>query len=601
MNKNPIEGVKDFIVNIIVICVLAFLVGLSYILVKDIRDLVPGFSHVAWTLIRLSTVVFVICLILLNLKKIVLFTGNMALKGFKKLSGLLKSGVKTSRNIKVSMPSLPMPARNNKSSFGCNLPPLSLLGDLTNYKESRDHADNIKGILNKTFRDFNLDCTVTDYKIGPTITRYNLSLSSTTKIREITSIKEDLAARVKTKKLRIITSNGISIEIPNLKRQNVTHRDIMDELINEDLPPLAMACGRTANGAPYYINLAKAPHLLVGGSTGQGKSVCVNALIISLLMRNSPEHLKLVMIDPKVIEFEFYNDLPHLLFPIANTLDKSAEVIKWCVNEMNRRYIELRKIKRKNLADIPIDQRPFPVIVIVIDELAEITLSKKAGELTDDLNSLARMARAAGIHMILATQRPDKDAVPGQLKSNIPSAIALKVLKDYESRIILGQDGAEKLIGNGDMLVAAIGEEELIRCQGSFLSDQQIESVVEWWKENYEEDIKPRINICKGAPDPVEKNAVQNEIHTEKINANAEIILRKNICYSRISNNDNEIQLPTIRELANNLNISTRQVFYLLNQLKLEGWIKKTGTSSDAKNIVIISKEEAEKWSKNLQ
>ncbi len=580
-NTGITESVKDFLINVIVVCVFAFIIALSYLLFKSIQNIIPGYNKLAWTLIKLCIAGFLICLILMNFKRLVLVSGKMILVFLKKIFLLLKVGVKNGGALKA-IPDLPqVTIKSKKNSFGSNMPPLSLLGNPSNNKESKDHAENIKAVLNKSFKDFNLDCTVIDYVLGPTITRYNLKLSSTTKIREITSVQEDLSARVKTKKLRISTSNGIFIEIPNLKKQTVKHRDIMDELLEEDLPQLAMACGRTANGGAYYIDLARAPHLLVGGATGGGKSVCVNSLIVSLLLRNSPKDLKLIMIDPKVIEFEFYKDLPHLLFPVANTLEKGGEVIKWCVNEMNRRYAELRKMKRKNLADIPIKQRPFPIIVVVIDELAEITMSKKASELTDDLNSLARMARASGIHMILATQRPDKDAVPGQLKSNIPSAIALKVLKDYESRIILGQEGAEKLIGRGDMLISAIGEEELIRCQGSFLSDEQIEAVVDWWKDNYKEDesedINPKINFIESPEDLVtEEPEICNSI------SQADTTLRRNICNFRLTNGDEtEIQIPTIRVLSNDLNISTRQVSYILEQLKTENWIKKIGETSN--------------------
>lgn len=616
MSKNETglkEDLKDFFVNVIVVCVFIFLIALSYLLFKGIQNIVPGYSKFALFLIKLSVTGFLICSILINFKRLVLFSGKLILVCIKRILSLIKIGVKNGGAIKAAIPTLPAVAiKSKKSSFGSDMPPLSLLGNPSNNNESKDHAENIKTVLNKSFKDFNLDCTVTDYIIGPTITRYILKLSSTTKIRELTSVQEDLSARVKTKKLRISTSNGIFIEIPNLKKQNVTHRDIMDELIDEDLPQLAMACGRTANGGAYYIDLARAPHLLVGGATGGGKSVCVNSLIISLLLRNSPEDLKIVMIDPKVIEFEFYKDLPHLLFPVANTLEKSAEVIKWCVNEMNRRYTELRKIKRKNLADIPIKQRPFPIIVVVIDELAEITMSKKASELTDDLNSLARMARASGIHMILATQRPDKDAVPGQLKSNIPSAIALKVLKDYESRIILGQEGAEKLVGRGDMLVSAIGEEELIRCQGSFLSDEQIESIVEWWKEkckpqdseelavSADEEIMPKINFTKEPEESIiidEEFQEENESYTSQV----ELTLRRNICDFRISNDDAEIQIPTIRDLAAQLNSSVKPVYKILELLREEGWIKTIGTNRYAKTIVTLSREDAEEWAKNFQ
>jgi len=601
------EGVKDFIVNIIVVSIIAFLIGLTYILVDTIRNLLPGYETYAWTLIKLGLAAFVVSLILLNFKKIIICTGKLISLVFKKLFSFIRTGVKNSSSLKVPIPNI----KNSKkaNNFGSNLPPLSLLGKPSNHNKSIEHAEHTKRVLNKSFKDFNLDCIVTDYKIGPSITRYNLQMSSTTKIRELMSAQEDLSVRVKSKKLRILTTNGVLIEIPNAKKQTVIHRNIMDELLYKDLPQLTMACGRTANGGAYYIDLAKAPHLLVGGATGGGKSVCVNSLIVSLLMRNSPDDLKLIMIDPKVIEFEFYKDLPHLLFPVANTLDKSAQVIKWCVNEMNRRYEELRNMKRKNLADIPVNQRPFPIIVVVIDELAEITLSKKAGDLTDDLNSLARMARASGIHMILATQRPDKDAVPGQLKSNIPSAIALKVLKDYESRIILGQEGAEKLIGRGDMLISAIGEEELIRCQGSYLSDEQIESVVEWWKENYSEgnleELKPKINFEKSLDEKTSSEEIQeeNKFESEKPSTSqAELILRKNICDFRLSNDDDtEIQLPTIRELSNELNISTRQVSYILEQLKAEEWIKKLGETSNAKLVVTIPREIAIKCLENFQ
>jgi S-DNA-T family DNA segregation ATPase FtsK/SpoIIIE len=515
------------------------------------------------------------------------------------------------------MPLVPIKT-SKKDSFGSNLPPLSLLGEASNYTESKAHAETIKNVLNKSFKDFGLDCSVTNYKVAPSIIRYYISLSATTKIRELTALKEDLSARVKNKKLRISTSDGVVIDIPNAIKHTVLHRDIMEELLSKDLPQLTMACGRDIDGEAHYIDLEKAPHLLVGGITGGGKSVCINSLIVSLLMRNSPEHLKFIMIDPKVIELTFFTGLPHLLFPVATTLEESEKLIKWCVEEMKRRYIELKKIKRKNLADIPIDKRPFPIIILVIDELAEITISKKSDELTDDLCSLARMARASGIHMILVTQRPDKEAIPGQLKFNIPSAISLPVKKDYESRIVLGQEGAEKLSGKGDMLVKSIDDEEAVRCQGSFLSEKQLEDVVEWWKEkcyphqdketaatdgeNDEDEIMPKINFIQELEEPIiSDESFQDENESYSNTSQAELTLRRNICEFRISNNDAEIQIPTIRDLAAQLNISVKPVYKILELLREEGWIKTIGANRYAKTIVTISREDAEEWVKNFQ
>lgn len=602
------------------ISIMVVLFSAAYIInIGKIQGILPSLKPYSWKVLGIGLLAIALIVALLNLKNIgkgVVWIFRSIFKSvFKGVKGTLKVLPDTNNIFEKKLKT----STYDGSSFGPGLPPISLLGSMDSYVESKNYAESTKVLINKLFKDFSLDCSVGNYQVGPTVTRFYLNLSPTLKIRDVTSLQEDLAARIKSRNLRIATSNGVFIEVPNKEKQNVTQREIMEELRTQKLSQLSMVCGRSGSGEAYFVDLAKAPHLLVGGATGGGKSVCVNSLIITLLMKNSPEDLKLIMIDPKVIEFEFYQDLPHLLFPVANSLEKSVEVLKWCVKEMNRRYVELRNIKKKNLIDIPIKERPFPIIVIVIDELAELTMSKQASELTDSLNSLARMARAAGMYMILATQRPDKDAIPGQLKSNIPSSIALKVKHDYESKIILGQMGAEKLVGKGDMLINMNGEEELVRCQGSFLKDEHIESVVNWWKDNYKGNSSIDNNNCTklhegkntivfnfsdepifsedASFDAFEKNSDERNEQGES----PEETLRKSICMSLISNDeDTDIVIPPIRDLADSMETTTHQIRIALEVLKKEGWIETEGSTKNSRNIVRMSRKDAEIWlSKN--
>lgn len=487
-------------------------------------------------------------------------------------------------------------------SFGKGLPPLDLLGEPTNYREVTGKAEMTKSLLNSTFKDFGLNVKVKRFQTGPTITKYFLELAPDVRLKDIKAIQEDIAIRVEAKNLRISSTNGLAIEIPNAEKQKVIHREVLEELKEKKLPQLTMAVGRTTIGEPYYLDLESCPHLLVGGTTGGGKSVCVNSLIITLLMRNSPEHVTFIMVDPKVIEFAFYKDLPHLLFPVANDLEKTSQILKWAVQEMKRRYKVLENLKKKQLSDIPIKERPFPVIIIVIDELAELTMSKNADEMIESLNSLARMARASGIHMIFATQKPDKDAVPGQLKANVPSAIGLKVKHNYESRIILGSEGAEKLIGKGDMLINAPGEEDFIRCQGSFLEDKQIEDVVKWWKDNYRNAETSQLDLempVNDSSEEISEDPIKYEVTAEddEEKESSEIVLRRSICEGVLAEDEEtEIKLPTIREISTALDVSKWAAEQIIESLKKDRWIDKVGETKNSRTIVILSREAAEKW-----
>lgn len=528
---------------------------------------------------------------------------SLIVKIFKSIFGLIKKiyGFATGRISSDSKPKIAI--FKNDSSFGAGLPPLSLLGDVESFFKAKSNAEEITRQINEAFVDFNISARVEKYKTGPTISRYFLKLASSVKLKDINSIRDDLSIRVKTKNIRISTSDGIVLEIPNLEKRTLLHREVMEEVLNSKLPQLAMLCGKNILGDPYCVDLANAPHLLVGGSTGQGKSVCVNSLIISLLMRNSPKDLKFIMIDPKVIEFAFFVNLPHLLFPVANDIEKSKEILQWCVKEMKRRYEELKKLKLKSLYDLPINKRPFPVIVIVVDELAQLTaLNKTPDDFIEALGSLATMARACGMHMILATQRPDKEAVPGQISSNITSAIALKVRKDYESRIIIGQEGAEKLIGKGDMLVSVPGEDDLVRCQGSFLKNEHIEAVVEWWEKNYSSEGKEIVEVDTASAaaenvddecDQVEQEQQDNEIQE----SSPELALRRSICKDVLDTpEDTQINLPTLKEMIEILNLSEWNVRKIIEKLTAEKWITTIGEKKGTKTIVILNKNIAELW-----
>ena len=377
-------------------------------------------------------------------------------------------------------------------------PPITLLNKVTKSKKSDNHdaiKDNIP-ILESVFHDFGIEAKVVAANVGPSVTQYELELKSGTKVSKVLSIHREIALALAAKDVRIQApipgKKTVGVEIPNKSISMVSVREILEAIPkNMENSKLAVTLGRNIMGMPIYCEINKTPHLLVAGATGSGKSVCINSIIISILMRAKPDEVKLILVDPKKVELSMYNGVPHLLAPVVTDPKKANIALKKIVVEMERRYDLFSDSGTKNIASynsmidkknekLPDDQKikHLPYIVVIIDELADLMLVA-AKEVEDSIMRITQMARAAGIHLIVATQRPSTDVITGVVKANIPSRISFAVSSSIDSRTILDMSGAEKLLGKGDMLFLPMGENVPIRVQGTFISEEEIKAVVD--------------------------------------------------------------------------------------------------------------------------
>ncbi|MDQ0253653.1 S-DNA-T family DNA segregation ATPase FtsK/SpoIIIE [Evansella vedderi] len=395
------------------------------------------------------------------------------------------------------------------------VPTLDLLASPTKANQSREHSMLSKNArkLERTLESFGVSAKVTKVHLGPSVTKYEVYPSVGVKVSKIVNLTDDLALALAAKDIRmeapIPGKSAIGIEVPNQEVALVTLREVLEsQTMKEKDNKLAIGLGRDISGDAVIAELNKMPHLLVAGATGSGKSVCINGIIVSILMRSKPHEVKLMMIDPKMVELNVYNGVPHLLSPVVTDPKKASQALKKVVNEMERRY-ELfaysgtrniegynAYIKRENEKLPEEDEhQPLPYIVVIVDELADLMMVASS-DVEDSITRLAQMARAAGIHLIIATQRPSVDVITGVIKANIPSRIAFGVSSSTDSRTILDGNGAEKLLGRGDMLFLPVGANKATRIQGAFLSDDEVERVVnhciEQQKAQYAEEMMPQ-------------------------------------------------------------------------------------------------------------
>ena len=359
--------------------------------------------------------------------------------------------------------------------------------------ESRAQVMQNSRILEETLRSFRVEAEVIEVSVGPTVTRYDLAPGPGVKVSSIANLSNDLALSLAAQGIRIEApipgKSAVGIEIPNKEPQGVFLRDILENEKFENFPSkLAFAVGKDIAGSPVVADVADMPHLLIAGATGAGKSVCINTLIASLLYKAKPNEVKLLMIDPKVVELSVYNGIPHLLIPVVTDPKKASGALNWAVQEMESRYNAFaetgcRDLKGYNryLNENTPEAETLPQIVIIIDELADLMMTCK-GEVEEAICRLAQKARAAGIHLIVATQRPSVDVITGLIKANIPSRLAFAVSSGTDSRTVLDMQGAEKLLGRGDMLFLPRGQNKPIRVQGGFISDKEVENLVAFLK-----------------------------------------------------------------------------------------------------------------------
>ncbi len=451
--------------------------------------------------------------------------------------------------LEVTSTSLSNEGKRIKANNFKNYKPVPLSVLATDPNKGKNESESVSRLrekaeaLQETLRTFGItDAKVSNITHGPAITRFEVTIGQGVKVSKVKNLEDDIALAMAATAVRIEApipgKRAIGIEIPNDKTSAVYLRSILETKEFRNSAPMNVGLGKDIPGKPIYCDLAKMPHLLIAGATGSGKSVCVNSILMSILCKASPKDVRMILIDPKVVELSVYNGIPHLLMPVVSDMKLATGALKWAVAEMERRYKLFAEKAVRNMEGynncLEDDEESLPLILIIIDELADLMAVAK-NEVEVQIGRLAAMARAAGMHMIIATQRPSVDVITGVIKSNVPSRIAFSVASGVDSRTILDSYGAEKLLGRGDMLYAPLTAPKPVRGQGAFVSDDEVEKAVDYLKQKYGALYDPDINESvqkiangegTGKTEGVSDPSVNENSEDELLNAAVETVLQ---------------------------------------------------------------------------
>lgn len=464
-------------------------------------------------------------------------------------------------------------------------PPLSLFRVPSNQEEDNPSflLDN-QEIINQTLKEFSVNAQVETYQYGPSVTRYEIKLAPGVNVKSVPRILDNIKMNLSAKTLRIEApipgKPHVGIEVPNRKAQIVHYYDIVNnEEFKNTKKPLQIALGKDIDGNSVYNSIVDMPHGLIAGATASGKSVCINTLLISLLLKNSPDELRLILIDPKMVELASYNDIPHLITPVITDATLAVPALKWAVDEMERRYTLFTETRVRNIAEYNTSREKneslevLPFIVIVIDEFGDLNSGNAAAELDEPIKRIAQKARAAGMHLILATQRPSTDVIRGTIKANIPGRIAFRVSQSVDSQTILDSTGAETLLGKGDMLIKTV--DGLSRVQGAYIIGEDIDAITNYIRENNEtEFIFTHESLKKNESSNSSKS--DNNEENELLYSAAIFFINNGSC--------------STNGLQNNFNIGFNRAAKVVEQLSKMGIV--SGKSGTVSREVLVTKSQ---------